>query len=245
MFMSAVAHQSAASVHPELAGARVLITGLTSTSGVDIARGFAEHKARLVIQSPEATPEMTVLTALLAEKAAEIKLFSDPFASPEDAVRLAQSAAREFGGLDVVINLASLEPAALRSDASPAEIEAFVADALLGAALMTRVAANRMRLTWIEGTILNVVAVAEPPRGFATVLVDIVRTTLAAMTRGEALQWAAQGIRINAAGPCGPGTGLSSGADVAALALYLASKKGKGLTGYVFDAAGVAEGRCA
>src|SRR5262245_37333010 len=76
MLMSVVERDSGVVVYPELAGARVLLTGLTTALGVDVARAFADHKARLVVQSPEDTPEMTEVSALLSESAGEIKVFN-------------------------------------------------------------------------------------------------------------------------------------------------------------------------
>jgi 3-oxoacyl-[acyl-carrier protein] reductase len=71
------------------------------------------------------------------------------------------------------------------------------------------------------------------------------------MTRAEAQQWAERGIRINAVGPRGllpdepsGGACLASEPDLAALALYLASRRGRQLSGHVFDAAGVARRGC-
>jgi 3-oxoacyl-[acyl-carrier protein] reductase len=248
MFMSVVALKSGVSVYPELAGARVLITGITSQFGVDVARGFADHKARLVIQSEEQTPAITELAAVLAESAAEIKFFNTAFECPEDAVRLAQTAAQDFGGLDAVVNLVTLGPGEISAGASLGDVEAAVSAKLIAAALVTRVAANRMRLTMTEGSILNVVSVSEPARGHEAALAEVMHATLAAMTRGEAKGWAEHGIRINAAGPRlgagDSGVSVASGADIAALALYLASKKGKGLSGHMFDAEGIAQRRC-
>jgi 3-oxoacyl-[acyl-carrier protein] reductase len=248
MFMSVVALKTGVSVYPELAGARVLITGITAQCGVDVARAFADHKARLVVQADEQSPEITEFAAVLAESASEIKLFNDPFGSPEDAVRLAQNAAQDFGGLDAVINLVTLSPGEIAMDASLTDVEALVSAKLIAAALVTRVAANRMRLTLTEGSILNVVSMAEPVSGHEATLAEITHATLSAMTRGEAKVWAEYGIRINGAGPRASdgdgGMSIASGADIAALALYLASKKGKGLSGHMFDAEGIAQRRC-
>jgi 3-oxoacyl-[acyl-carrier protein] reductase len=76
----------------------------------------------------------------------------------------------------------------------------------------------------------------------------IVRAALAAVTRGEAQRWAPQGIRVNAVGPSATvgdtGASLTSEPDIAALALYLASRPGRTLTGQMFDAAGVAKRGC-
>jgi 3-oxoacyl-[acyl-carrier protein] reductase len=76
----------------------------------------------------------------------------------------------------------------------------------------------------------------------------VARTALAAITRGEAAAWAPHGIRVNAIGPRATtpdaGAYLTSEPDIAALALYLASKRSRTLTGHIFDAAGVAARRC-
>ena len=46
MFMSVVTHAPNVPVYAELAGKRVLITGLAPDAGVDLARGFADGKGR-------------------------------------------------------------------------------------------------------------------------------------------------------------------------------------------------------
>ena len=208
---------------------------------------FAEHKARLVIQSPEESPEITALGAVLAETACDIKFYNAPVGSTDDAVRLAQNAAQAFGGLDTVINIICFSSADLAGARSVTEVENLVADKLLPATLITRVAANRMRLTLTEGSILNVVLCPVPANGAEAALIGVIRAALAAMTRGEAKEWAGEAIRINAIGPRSEatvGAVLSSEPDIAYLGLQLASKKGRQLTGHVFDAEGVASQHC-
>ena len=52
--------------YPELAGARVLITGISTETGVDIARGFAEVGCRLVLQiDPGREPDAAEKSAAL------------------------------------------------------------------------------------------------------------------------------------------------------------------------------------
>jgi 3-oxoacyl-[acyl-carrier protein] reductase len=105
-----------------------------------------------------------------------------------------------------------------------------------------------MRLTWSEGLVLNILTTSPTQDGTESTLVAMARSMLASMTRIEAQQWADQAIRINAVAPCGPGARavdadsrcLASEPDVAALALFLASRRGRKLSGIVFDAAGAA-----
>ena len=64
MFMRVTTDMADVAVAPELAGTRVLITGLSPGLGVDLARAFAEQGTRLVIQATENSPEITELGAV-------------------------------------------------------------------------------------------------------------------------------------------------------------------------------------
>ena len=245
MFMSVIENTITSAHYGELAGARVMITGLSPAHGVDIARAFADHKARLVLQTAAATdPETTALITLLAETAHEIKLFDDPITTAATAGAFAQKGSQTFGSIDAVVNLICVLPADLAGLASMEDIETFVADKLAAAAVITRVTANRMRTMMSEGLILNVILVPERLNSSATMVLGILRAALATMTRREAETWAGNGIRINAIGPAASLPGdkkaatLASEPEMAAVALYLASKRARGLSGHVFDAEG-------
>ena len=249
MLMSVIAHCAESVATPEITGSRVLISGLTPASGFDLARAFADHGARLVVQSPDDGPEMTELAALLAENAAEIRLFNDPLASDEDARRLVQTAAQGFGGLDAAVNLVSVEAHAIAALETVEDVEALVAETLRMPLRLTEVAANRMRLVWAEGTILNVVRIANAGSGRAMMFADVLRAELADMTRGLAEQWAEAGIRINAIAPPSSvaamtGARPASDADLAAVAIRLASGKGRNVSGHVLEAEGAARRWC-
>lgn len=251
MLMSVVEHKTFASVYPELAGARVLVTGLTPSAGVDLARAFAEHKARLVLQTPEDAPEITELAALLAQSASEIELYTRSIGPGDDAIKFAKTAVQSFGGLEAAINIITVSPDDLADCMTLEDVEALVSSKLSAALEMTRVIANRMRLTLGTGLVLNVVMAPSARSGVEAALVGLLRASLAAMTRTEAQHWASQAIRINAIAPRASlpgdppsGACLTSEPDMAALALYLASKKGRQLTGHVFDAEGVAGRGC-
>lgn len=246
--------------YPELQGARVLVTGISAASGFDIARGFAEAGARLVVHSlpatgPDAEETTTALLQVLANTATEIRASEQPLDTADTTVRFAQGAAQAFGGLDAVVNVVVPKRGRIGAAATVDEIEDAVSDCLQQACLVTRIVANRMSLTWTEGLILNAVLAPTPLTRAEAAFNSILRQALATMTRVEAGTWAQKGIRINAVGPranagsfghagADQGKGLASEADVAALALHLASKRGQSLSGHVFDAAGVAERRC-
>jgi NAD(P)-dependent dehydrogenase (short-subunit alcohol dehydrogenase family) len=223
-----------------LAGKRVLITGVSAASGIDIARSFAEAGARLILQCNDASPAVEALATLLAPVAAELSVHTVQLASADEIVAFARDTAAEFGGLDMVINLVPLDGQSPRADASLADIETSVSHVLLKACLISRVAANRMRLLMTDGVILTVATLSHGATATQRSLAQVVRSTLAAMTRREAEAWADQGIRFNAVAPdvlslvTKPASGRE--ADVAQLALYLATGNGTSLSGLTFAA---------
>lgn len=240
MYMGVVGKSPEGDILRELAGARVLLTGLSSAAGVDLARALADVGTRLIVQTGELTPDMTALVALLSQSAAEMKLFTDHISSPNAATRFAQNAQTAYGGLDAVINIQSITREDMRTLSSEADIERLITSKLTPLTHITRVCANRMRVIFAEGSILNVLTMPAPANAREAAIAGYARTALAAMTRGEAGQWADQAVRINAVGPRTQ-TGASSGAalksepDIAALALYLASRRGKALSSHIFD----------
>ena len=241
MLMSVIEPDLVSSVYGELAGARVLITGLTAKGGVDVARAFADHKARLIVHTPNLTQDLVELTAHLSEQACDVRLYDSELSNQDAAVRFAQRAATDFGGFDVVINfIAAEQPDPDLADFD--ELSAYVSETLLPATLVTGVAANHMRLLHNEGSILNVVSMAPAETARERAAASLVRASLAELTRRISEEWIDEGIRINAIGPRGAepsGHCLASEPEIASLALYLASRKGRQLTGQVFDAENV------
>jgi 3-oxoacyl-[acyl-carrier protein] reductase len=97
-----------------------------------------------------------------------------------------------------------------------------------------------MALSYIEGLILNVAILTPPMKGPAQAFACVAKAALAAMTRIQAEEWAGKAIRFNAIAPHTADTpaepSLAGEPEVAALALYLASGRGKALSGHVFEA---------
>lgn len=242
MFVSVVKRQDHTEIHPDVLGARVLITGLSHRTGVDVARAFAEHKSQMVIQSADNSPEFAALLPVLADDAQDMQLYNDTISSSAAAVQLAQTAAEMLGSIDVVINLVSVSHADLVGRESLDSIEDLASEKLLPATLITQVIGNRMRLTWSEGLILNVICMPTPESPEEAAIAGILRAALTGLTQGEARKWSDDAIRINAVGPRAllktptDGACLAGDPEIASLALYLASKYGRQLTGHVFDA---------
>jgi 3-oxoacyl-[acyl-carrier protein] reductase len=239
MLMSVIEEARSAAAYPELAGKRVLITGITSSCGVDVAQAFAEHRTKLILQFAEGGECVDAIAELAAPAALAIETFGPIGPSTDAAVQFARTGAKVFGGIDVLVNLVALAPPKLEAVTAVADIEAMVASRLLLPCVLANVVANRMALMFNEGVIINIASLANRSAGnqaFAT----MVKSAMTAMTRRQAEEWAARAIRFNAIAPQ-IATGwceeiLSGETDVAGLALYLASTRGKTLSGLIFEA---------
>jgi NAD(P)-dependent dehydrogenase (short-subunit alcohol dehydrogenase family) len=240
MLMSVVEGARSAPAYPELAGKRVLVTGVSSRCGVDLARSFADHKVRLILQFDELSDETHAIAEIAAPAALDIRAFGPVAPEAHAVVEFARSAMLAFGRLDAVINLVALAPAAVGIATSLGEIERRVARRLLLPCLIGKIAANRMALSYIEGLILNVAMLTPPLNGPARAFACVAKTALTAMTRAQAEEWAGKAIRFNAICPetADPRARprLAGEPEVAELALYLASGRGKALSGQVFEA---------
>ncbi|MBA2127036.1 SDR family oxidoreductase [Hyphomicrobium methylovorum] len=246
MYMDRISARPEDSLSGEFADTRVLVTGLTATAGVDVARSFAELNAKLVVQTTEPSQDLIELVAFLTQSAGDIRLHTLDLSGANAAARFAQTSAQVFGGLDVAINMATVSEAELDAIELDHDLDALVSAKLDSLAQLTRVLANRMSLVMTDGLILNVLKMPTPRHKRDAAVAGYLRTALAAMTAAEARDWADKGIRVNAVGPrvidagdANTGAVLTNETDVAALALHLASRKGRSLSGHVFDAAGM------
>lgn len=250
MYMSLVQRDCVAESYPELAGTRVVIYGLTSALGLEVAEAFAHRRARLIISSPEHSARLALKNCKAFKTAAEFEFIKTSSNSKDTPTHFAQRVARRFGSIDTLINLVSLTRHECTGKRSIRQIEDLIVRKFSALHEITQVTANRMSLTWSEGLILNALVMFTPQSAEDAAIAGLMRSTLAAMTRDQAKQWAGSAVRINAIAPKATlydamsGACLTSEPDLASLALYLASHKGRNLTGHIFDAEGVARRGC-
>ena len=144
------------------------------------------------------------------------------------------------GQVGTFINLVPLDAGRLGPLADLAEIERVIAERMVLPFILSKIAANRMSVTWTDGLILNIATLNGPAKGARQAFASVARTGLVAMTRAQAEEWAGRAIRFNAIAPqtslVPTEPALCGEPDIAALALYLASGRGKTLSGCVFEA---------
>lgn len=194
--MSAVDHECCKSAYPDLAGLRALVTGASTVAGRAIATALAAHHTRLLIQTRPGSTVPTGEAALLARAAALLAVDGD-VAGREAAIAFAQQAAAAFGGLEVVVNVIEPDSRAMLAAIAADAVEDLMADLITAPLEITRVAANRMRLTLTKGVVINVLSLPQSLNGPQAMVAAVARSCLADMTRREAARVAADGVRVN------------------------------------------------
>jgi NAD(P)-dependent dehydrogenase (short-subunit alcohol dehydrogenase family) len=192
---------ASASPPGRFAGKVVLITGATSGIGEATARTFAEEGAKVFFCGRRAQLGEQVATSIRASggdatyRRADVRV--------ESQVRdLVDACVRRYGRLDVAVNNAGIEsPRAARlHEQTLADLDAVWRTNVAGVFLGMRYEIPRM-LAQGGGVIVNTASVSAEV-GFATIApYNASKHAVASLTKVAGLEYAANGIRVNAVAP--------------------------------------------
>ena len=245
---------------PEFTGKRALVTGGGSGIGREIARLFACEGAHVVIAGRRKDP---LSGTAAAGPAGAIHCVTADMTREKDQVRVVASAVEILSGLDILVNCAGiLEAGSIQTtglDAWDRTMDINVRSLFA----LTRLAVPH--LIEARGNIINLSSVAGPRPYPGLLAYCVSKAAVDQLTRCLSLELAPQGVRVNALNPGVVVTNLhrSGGmsetdyaaflekgktthpigrvgtpADVAALALFLASEKAGWITGGTFSVDG-------
>ena len=179
-----------------LAGKVAVITGGTSGIGEATVRLFAEEGARVVIVARRSGPGK----ALVAELGPARAKFLPGDVGAEATATTAIDLAEEWGGVDILVNNAAIDWTSRIVDTSEADVRHVLQTNFIGAFLMQREAGRKM-LERQRGSIVNVTS-RNASVGVPTMaLYAAAKGALLALTRAAAIEWAAEGVRVNAVAP--------------------------------------------
>lgn len=179
-----------------LAGKVAVVTGGTSGIGETTVRLFVSEGARVVIVARRPGPG----DDLVAELGPETTRFLSGDVASEVTAKTAINLAESWGGVDVLVNNAAIDWVSLILETSEADVRRVLDTNFIGAFLMQREAARSM-LERSRGSIINLTSrnasVGVPTMG----LYAAAKGALLSLTRAAAIEWAAQGVRVNAVAP--------------------------------------------
>lgn len=179
----------------DLSGKVALITGSTEGIGLATARVLAGQGARVIISSRK--PDACERTAaMLRAEGLNAEARACHIGKLEDIEAMREYLSMHHGGLDILVNNAVLSPLRSIDNTDPGLFTKTVEVNLRGYWYMSTAAAHLMKPRG-GGCIVNIASVAglHPDRGLA--LYSTLKTSLIGMSRAFALEFGADGVRVN------------------------------------------------
>lgn len=191
-----------------LEGKHILITGAGSGIGQAIAVRFAREGANVAVNY-RSGPEMAEETRRKAREAArmngatgtEVIVVQADVAREEDVASMFETVTREFGRVDVLVNNAGIQKPAASEDIEMSDFDRVLGVNLRGAFLCARQAIRHFLSRPGGGVILNNSSVHEIIPKPKYLPYSISKGGMENLTKSLALEYAGQGIRVNAVGP--------------------------------------------
>jgi glucose 1-dehydrogenase len=191
-----------------LKGKNVLVTGGTSGIGQAIAVRFAEHGANVAInyvrQAEEATEteeQVHACVRKVRQEGVRDVLVGADVSDEAEVVRMVAETIEGLGGIDILVNNAGIQISRPSHELSSEEFGRVLGVNLIGSFLCAREAIRHFLAEDKPGSIVNISSVHQliPKPNYLGYSVS--KGGMMNLTRTLALEYAAQGIRVNAVGP--------------------------------------------
>ncbi len=191
-----------------LSGKRALVTGGGSGIGQAIAVRLAREGCDVAINyrgSPEEAEETERLVqaccAQVKDCAVKVLLVQADVSKEDDVVTMVRTAAEEFGRLHILINNAGIQIPGTSHEADIADFDRVIAVNVRGAYLCAKEAIRHFLENGIRGTVINISSVHEVIPRPNYIGYSVSKGGMGNLTRTLALEYAGNGIRVNAVGP--------------------------------------------
>jgi NAD(P)-dependent dehydrogenase (short-subunit alcohol dehydrogenase family) len=169
-----------------------VITGASQGIGAGLVRGFLDHGYRVVANSRSIKPDAS----------GDVLAIAGDIADPAVAERVFRDAVAKFGRVDTLVNNAGIFIAKPFTEYTEADFTRKVSVNLAGFFYVSQQAIRQM-LAQGGGHIVNLTTtlVNQPVKGVPSALASLTKGGLDAVTRSLAIEYADQGIRVNAVAP--------------------------------------------
>jgi 3-oxoacyl-[acyl-carrier protein] reductase len=204
-------------------GQKVIVTGAAGIHGRWIAAAFARAGATLCLSDLRADKLVPLVKELGLDSAATLTHATD-LRHASSIAELAALVERAWGAPDVLVNVAGLYPrTGVLHELDPEVFDTIMAVNLRAPFLMVRAFAKQMIARGIKGRIVNIGSGAARQMVTGSVTYCTSKAALERLSKGQALELAPHGIRVNVVEP-----GFAAGSEVSALpADYVARMEGR------------------
>ncbi|RZM82108.1 glucose 1-dehydrogenase [Leptolyngbya iicbica] len=190
-----------------LQGKTAIVTGASSGIGQAIAVRLAAEGCNVVInyrsdaEGAEATAQQAHEGATAAGYPSQTLKVQADVSQVADIKQLFDTAIATFGRLDILVNNAGIQMEAASHEVSPEDFDKVINVNLRGAYLCARAAIQQFLQQSQPGSIINVSSVHEVIPRPQYISYSISKGGMGNLTRTLALEYARQGIRVNAIAP--------------------------------------------
>jgi NAD(P)-dependent dehydrogenase (short-subunit alcohol dehydrogenase family) len=174
-----------------------LVTGASQGIGAGAVNAFLQRGYRVVANSRNITKSGAFAPS------DNLALVDGDIGDPATAAKIAETAVARFGTIDVLVNNAGIFFSKPFVEYTKADFESLIATNVAGFLYVTQRAIAQMLAQNSGGSIINVsTSMAEHPiAGIPSAVPMITKGGLEAVTRSLAIEYAKQGIRVNAVAP--------------------------------------------
>jgi NAD(P)-dependent dehydrogenase (short-subunit alcohol dehydrogenase family) len=174
-----------------------IVTGASQGIGAGIVRAFVERGFNVVANSRKVSQSAEVAAS------DRVALVDGHIGEPATAARVVETALARFHSVDVLVNNAGIFFTKPFTDYTPEDFRLLVSTNLEGFLYVTQLAVKQMLAQKTGGSIVTITAALarNPVRGVPAAVPMITKGGLETVTRHLAMEYAKDGIRINAVAP--------------------------------------------
>jgi NAD(P)-dependent dehydrogenase (short-subunit alcohol dehydrogenase family) len=174
-----------------------IVTGASQGIGAGIANGFVERGFNVVANSLN----MTQSTEVAASE--QVALVDGDIGEPVTAARIVETALSRFNSIDALVNNAGIFFTKPFTDYTAEDFKLLVSTNVAGFVYLTQLTIKQMLAQKAGGSIVTITAALarNPIRGVTAAVPMLTKGGLETITRHLAMEYAKNGIRLNAVAP--------------------------------------------
>jgi NAD(P)-dependent dehydrogenase (short-subunit alcohol dehydrogenase family) len=175
----------------------VIVTGGSQGIGAGLVKAFLDRGYNVVANSRHITKSGTF------KPSDRLALVDGSIAEAATAAKIADVASSTFGSIDALVNNAGIYFSKPFTDYTVDDLRSLVSVNIEGFLFITQLAIKQMLAQKTGGSIVNITStmVDHPIAGIHSAVPMITKGGLQAVTRSLAMEYAKQGIRVNAVAP--------------------------------------------
>jgi len=173
-----------------------IVTGASSGIGLGITQALLEHGYRVVANS------RTISKSKDLKPSADLVLVDGDIGKKETGIKVVETTVKNFGRIDLLVNTAGIYMAKPFTEYTPEDFESMISTNVAGYFFVTQQVVAQMRKQK-SGHIVSISTVLtdQPLAGAPISLPVITKSTIPAFSRALAMEYVADGIRVNTISP--------------------------------------------